>query len=277
MIKRVCLNCGKEFLIERIREGRGKFCSQSCNASYHRHGEPYANSVKVMNEARKGMPPWNKMPLTEIICKQCGKHFMVNNPRKNAKFCSTECFHKWHESKVCVKCDNCGKEIIKITSQLNDHNFCSRDCKAKWSRTITGEKHHLWKGGRIKLPSGYIILKLDNDFFISMSDGKGYIPEHRLVMAKSLGRCLESWEVVHHKNGMRDDNRIENLELTTQGAHTIAHNKGYKDGYIKGLYDGRTKQVQELKDLVEEQTKQIKLLQWQIKESGLIKDNATIK
>lgn len=59
--------------------------------------------------------------------------------------------------------------------------------------------------------SGYVLVKAEPDDPMAMRNG--YVPEHRQVMARHLGRPLEKFENVHHINGVRDDNRIENLEL----------------------------------------------------------------
>jgi len=114
------------------------------------------------------------------------------------------------------------------------------------------EMHHRWKGGSYKSKSGYIMVRVyPDDFFSSMRPMRGYVREHRLVMAKHLGRCLLPSEDVHHKNGIKDDNRLENLELTMRGVHITTHNKGYRDGFLKGYYDGKDKQIKELKTEVQ--------------------------
>ena len=55
------------------------------------------------------------------------------------------------------------------------------------------------------------------------ADAKGYVWEHRLVMERVLGRQLLPWEVVHHINEDKGDNRPENLEVMTKGEHNALH------------------------------------------------------
>lgn len=85
---------------------------------------------------------------------------------------------------------------------------------------LRGPDNPAWSGGSHVNRDGYRLVWIgDAHRFASMcSKGKPYVFEHRLVMAEALGRALLSSETVHHVNGDRLDNRIENLQLRS-GSH----------------------------------------------------------
>lgn len=148
------------------------------------------------------------------------------------------------QKRIWAACVDCGKERwVTVRKGEIEHPRCPVCAN-------TAERSSRWKGGRFKM-GGYMFITVnERDFFYPMAQKNGvhtgYIAEHRLVMAQSLGRCLQSFEHTHHKNGIRDDNRKENLEIGTNSEHHTAHTKGYKDGFVKGYADGRSKHIKEL-------------------------------
>jgi len=86
----------------------------------------------------------------------------------------------------------------------------------------SGKEHHFYKQGFTLNGAGYKIITLPRTHpFRKMADRNGRIREHRLIMAQHLGRFLERWEVVHHKNRNKQDNRLENLELVSKETHAL--------------------------------------------------------
>jgi len=97
----------------------------------------------------------------------------------------------------------------------------SEETKRKMREAHKGKNNSRWKGG-IKKSCGYIfILKPDHP----KANSNGYVKRARLVAEKILGRYLLPEEITHHKNRIRDDDRPENIEVTTQKKHTTFHNK----------------------------------------------------
>ena len=174
-----------------------------------------------------------------------------------------------YKNSCCIKrvwaaCIDCGKQrwVRLNVSKGIPRNLRCPSCASRLKPHPWGDKSCRWNGGKITDSKGYVMVKLQtDDFFYPMAESNGYVFEHRLVMAKHLGRCLQPWEHVHHKDGIKSHNEYSNLKLTTAGSHSIEHSKGYRDGYRKGLIDGRTKQIEGLRQ-------EIRLLRWQIKEGA---------
>lgn len=73
-----------------------------------------------------------------------------------------------------------------------------------------------FRGGKNKTMAGYILIKTDGH---PLAYRGGYVREHRLIMEKILGRYLKRKEAVHHRNGIKHDNRPQNLQLVVGTPH----------------------------------------------------------
>lgn len=117
--------------------------------------------------------------------------------------------------KVVLVCENCKKEFSVWPCQANGRKYCNPKCYDRY-----GSKNPKWRGGRI-IVDEYVYIYIPSH---DNATDNGYVCEHRLVMENSLGRLLSKGEVVHHIDGNKQNNKIENLKLVeSTGKHFIQY------------------------------------------------------
>lgn len=214
-----CQFCGREFEVIKGNPKKQKWCTQGC--AY--------NGIK--QRTRDGS--------VEMACPQCGKIrsvFAKDAKRGKGMFCDVACFTAYRKEiaelkKYVRECRQCGK-IFKVHpgafNQSHAWKYCSKKCyyeaKADKARKRDGERHIN--------SNGYVEIYIYDHPSVKNNRTKR-VMEHRLVMEKMLGRFLKSYETVHHVNGIKDDNRPENLELWLQKGHP--RGKRLKDVYEKDV------------------------------------------
>jgi len=116
--------------------------------------------------------------------------------------------------------------VLESYSTFINRKYCSLYC-ARHSdemrerfKSRKGSKAPNWKGGKLAEKRGYIFIWKP---YHPLANKDGYIFEHRLVMEKKLGRFLTKKEVVHHINGIKNDNRPENLQIFINSGYHLNH------------------------------------------------------
>lgn len=163
-------------------------------------------------------------------CAVCGAEC---TPRVDGSglYCSKSCAVKVTASKRPPRttvelrpCAQCGMVMeLRLAKHKREKRHCSAICARKTLADFLTQRGPLrginspsWKGGRRVTNKGYVrIYQPDHPG----ADKDGYVLEHRLVKEAVLGRYLAKTEEIHHINGVRDDNRPENLELWFRRGH----------------------------------------------------------
>lgn len=149
-----------------------------------------------------------------MTCTICDMEFTSKTAKQKycSRKCATEAVHRRNVKHVPGErcCEHCGTTYTPGIGRSNrgsgGKRFCSWKCKHAGQRGVNGPN---FNGGRHRNRAGYVYIITPNR---QLGDPL-YTLEHRSVMEQHLGRPLLAYETIHHVNGVKDDNRIENLEL----------------------------------------------------------------
>ena len=141
-----------------------------------------------------------------LRCKNCGKEFEAK--RNDAKWCR-ECQKAHiHEGQSLI-CPICGGR--KKCGESSHCQLCENKLRAK-----KGDKSWNWKGGKSKTQSGHVVILKPEGY---ETYKHRYISEHRFIWEQAYGKLPKGY-VIHHFNGVKDDNRRENLVALPRNAHS---------------------------------------------------------
>ena len=184
-------------------------------------------------------------------CETCREPFRPR--RRTSRFCSIACLSKNRTRRISKSCDHCRKEVTRSPGMFRKQTFCSQKCSQSWRKGKTGwwatperieffrectkalwrdrrehmlasrprgSSHANWKGGRYERLGYVFVLEPQHP----RANESGYVREHILVVEAAIERQLTWDEVIHHINGVRNDNRPENLYLfPSHNEHTRYH------------------------------------------------------
>ena len=157
---------------------------------------------------------------------------------------------KYWEIYIWAACLDCGKQRwVMKRDGLPQSPRCRKCAPFHRPPQSRGSANPAWRGGRRKNKDGYIeiVIQPENFFYPMVGKRSRTVLEHRLFMAQSLGRCLHPWEIVHHKNHIRDDNRIENLALVSDIGHKQVSFFEQKINKLETIIKEKTQEIKRLK------------------------------
>lgn len=228
-MNRDCVQCGAAYTVANSKSVNQKYCSPACGYIFKRneagklHGVGRGNAStrpkraffekdcqycgeKFLHDkfhphrlycSRECSQAVQWGPFRDAVCKTCDAIFQkrLYDHEDAVGFCSAKCMGKKNRERIEIKCTICDSSIMIQQSRLGKTKFCSRECASFSHR---GPKY------REKQP---------HEKYKLISKNNKPVAEHRFVMQQMIGRPLAKNENVHHKNGLRKDNRPSNLEL----------------------------------------------------------------